>query len=297
MRSLDALANAAEETRWSLDQLDWTTPVDLSRPWMPAALFPLHGSPLLAHLSASQIEHLRHEVCCWVISQLFHGELDALLAAMEMQALETADGARFLDTQIRDEARHVAVFWRYLDRKVGGVYPRCHELERLRVLTQQAESLDMKVLATQVVLEGLGLATLGTIHHFATGEPLLRKIVQLVVRDEARHVTYGVVSLAPNVTELSEAERGHREDFVCELVRLMRDRLLCEQVWERAGLPVRECTEAVRSSPGQVGHRRLMFAKIVTTLDRIGLLGMRMRHRLDQLGALRPPRQELLAHA
>src|SRR5678810_868051 len=138
-------------------------------------------------------------------------------------------------------ARLVAVFWRYLDRKVGGVYPRCHELERLRVLTQQAESLDMKVLATQVVLEGLGLATLGTIHHFATGEPLLRKIVQLVVRDEARHVTYGVVSLAPNVTELSEAERGHREDFVCELVRLMRDRLLCEQVWERAGLPVREC--------------------------------------------------------
>ena len=296
MRSLDALTTAADETRWSLDQLDWTTPVDLSRPWMPAAQFPLHGSELVAGLAPRQLEQLRHEVCCWVVSQLFHGELDALLAAMEMQALESPDGARFLDTQIRDEARHVAVFWRYLDRKIGACYPRCHELERLRVLTQQAESWEMKVLATQVVLEGLGLATLGTIHHFATSEPLLRRIVQLVVRDEARHVTYGVVSLAPQVADLSDAERNHREDFVCELVRLMRDRLLCEQVWERAGLPVRACTEAVRSSPGQIGHRRLMFAKIVTTLDRIGLLGLRMRNRLDQLGALRPPRTEM-AHA
>ena len=297
-QTVASLVRRAHEASWSVTQLDWATPVDLSRPWLPAPLFPLHGTAIVSRMSPREVEHLRHEVCCWVISQLFHGEVDALAAALELQAMYeelqamyALEGVGFLATQAQDEARHVAVFKRYLDRKLGEMYPRCPELARLRVLTAQAESWDMKVLAVQVVLEGLGLATLGTMLHFAETEPLLRRIVQLVLRDEARHVTFGVVALRPRIADLTEATRRHREDFVCELVRLMRDRMLCEQVWERAGLPVQACADAVYHSPGQVGHRRIMFAKIVSALDHIGLLNDRLRGQLDQLGALRPRRE------
>ena len=52
------------------------------------------------------------------------------------------------------------------------------------------------------------------------------------MRDEARHVAFGVLSLQDLYTkEMSSTELREREEFVIEATVLMRDRLLMEEVW------------------------------------------------------------------
>ena len=43
----------------------------------------------------------------------------------------------------------------------------------------------------------------------------------------------------------------------------MRDRFLFQEVWERQGMPVKECMEIALHSQGQQMFRQMLFAKIV----------------------------------
>ena len=58
------------------------------------------------------------------------------------------------------------------------------------------------------------------------------------MRDEARHIGFGVLSLEKIYSEMTSAELREREDFVIEAAYLMRDRLLMHEVWERLGWEV-----------------------------------------------------------
>jgi rubrerythrin len=286
-RELRELYGKAKRAQWDADErLDWKTDVDIERQAIPDVMHPLFGSEIYNRLDDKQHRELRREITAWTQSQFLHGEQGALLAAAQLvNSVPDMDSKYYAATQVVDEARHVEVFDRYLHQKVGFSYPISPYLKSLLDLILTDSRWDMKLLGMQIMVEGLALAAFGLTRD-VVDEPLLRSLTSYVIKDEARHVAYGVLSLRDFYDSASESDVREREDFVYESAVLMRDRFLFQQVWEKAGLPVAECVEIAMHNEGQRQFRQLLFSKIVPAIKRVGLLSARQRERFAALGIL-----------
>src|SRR5262249_52971270 len=135
----------------------------------------------------------------------------------------------------------------------------------------QERRWDMKYLGMQILVEGLALAAFGMIQQVSS-EPLLKALVNMIMKDEARHVAFGVLSLKGLYDDMSASVLRDREEFIVEGSRLMRDRFLMQEVWEHMGMPVDECLKISLESEGMKLFRSLLFSKIVPNIKRLGLL-------------------------
>jgi hypothetical protein len=281
------LCQRALSQQWDADTaIDWSASVDPERPFLPETHFPLYGSELYAQLPECRQRALRVEAGRFLMSQLLHGEQGGLLACAQVVLSAPDLGCKlFASLQVADEARHVRVFDRLVRDKLGGSYPVSDELDALLRLILEEPRWDMKVLGVNVVLEGLALSTLATLQRISL-QPLVAQIAQHVLRDEARHCSFSTHALCDRLGSLSEAELREREDFVYEIAALLLQRMVLAPVFERAGLDVARCTAIAWASPHQLKLRRMLFAHVIRTLQRIGLWSQRMRARLCTLGLL-----------
>ena len=286
-QKLRDLYDKAVRAQWiSDDVLPWQTDVDLERPMGPEQLMPLWGSDIYAKMTERERKDINIQTFGWTLSQFLHGEQGALLATAQLvDSVQDLDSKLYAASQVVDEARHVDVYNRYLHHKVGFSYPCNPHLKTLLDLILKDSRWDMKFLGIQIMVEGLALAAFGMIRN-NTQEPLLKELTAYVMGDEARHVAFGVLSLRDYYSEQPDSVKREREDFVYEAARLMRDRFLFQEVWERQGLPVKECMEIALHSPGQVMFRQMLFAKIVPAIKKADLLSDRLRARFAELGIL-----------
>jgi hypothetical protein len=147
---------------------------------------------------------------------------------------------------------------------------------------------DITYLGMQIMVEGLALAAFGMMRLIMPGEPLIHEITARIMRDEARHVAFGVVALERIYThEVSAAELREREDFVIEATRLLQARLVMLPVFERLDLPSEVWEPWIQHTPYMRGFRQMLFSKIVPNLKRLGLLTPRVRRAFEQLDILR----------
>ena len=162
----------------------------------------------------------------WTLSQFLHGEQGALICTSKIvETVPWYDAKLYASTQVVDEARHVEVFGRYLDEKMGGGYPINVHLEMLLDDIVKDSRWDFTYLGMQIMVEGLALAAFGLMHQ-TTNEPLLKKLLRYVMSDEARHVAFGVLSLKEVYDGMSDAEIKDRQEFAYEASIRMRDRFL-----------------------------------------------------------------------
>jgi P-aminobenzoate N-oxygenase AurF len=231
------------------------------------------------------IQWMRHQHS-WAISQFLHGEQGALLVASQLVSCAPSFSAKlYAASQTFDEARHVEVFNRYLQRKVGFSYPVSRSLKLLldKILTDPR--WDLKFIGMQIIIEGLALAAFNTMKQ-GTQDPVLRDIVHLVIRDEARHVTFGVNYLEEYVKTLTDEEREERAAFAFEACVVMRSRLIATDVYKQFGWPVEAATAIATGGEHRQKFRNLIFARVVPNLKRIGLLTDGIRPKFEELGLL-----------
>jgi hypothetical protein len=283
------LYEKAKREQWNAtDGLDWKIEVDPERENLPDMMHPIYGTRMWNQLNERQVRQLRHEGYSWMLSQFLHGEQGALLATAQLVlAVPSPDAKFYASTQVMDEARHVEVYDRYLREKLELVYPVNPSLKELldRILTDPR--WDMKYLGMQILVEGLALAAFKYIHSFAS-DPLIKELTHYVMRDEARHVAFGVLSLRDfYAIKMNEREKRERQEFVYEACVLMRDRFLAREVWERMGLDVEECCKVALESPAMQEFRRLLFARIVPNVKRLGLLDPWLCQKFEELGILK----------
>src|SRR5581483_4571611 len=88
---------------------------------------------------------------------------------------------------------------------------------------------------------------------------------------EARHVAFGLLALQDAYQDITDAERREREEFVIEAARLLRDRIVAEELYENLGLDVDECLAYLEASDIMAIYRQQLFARVVPTVKRIGL--------------------------
>jgi hypothetical protein len=225
----------------------------------------------------------------WSLSQFMHGEQGALLCTAKItETVPWYDAKLYASTQVVDEARHVEVFARYLDEKLGGGYQVNAHLRMLLDDIVNDSRWDMTYLGMQVMVEGLALAAFGYMHQL-TGEPLLKQLLRYVMSDEARHVAFGVLSLQEVYAEMSDAEMKERQEFAYEASVRMRDRFLQQEVWERMGIKSKEIVPLVIQDPTRLMFQQMLFAKIVPNCKKLGLLDRNdkwLRHRFEEMGVI-----------
>jgi hypothetical protein len=281
------LYDKAVRAQWISDEvLPWSRSVDLEAPAGPEQLLPLFGSDVYNRLSEKERKQLNIETFSWILSQFLHGEQGALLATAQLvDSVQDIDSKLYAASQVVDEARHVDVYNRYVHTKIGFSYPVNTHLKTLLDMILKDSRWDMKFLGMQIMVEGLALAAFAMIRN-NTSEPLLRELTAYVMGDEARHVAFGVLSLRDFYRDQPESVRREREDFIYEAARLMRDRFLFQEVWEKQGLPVKQCMDIALNNQGQVMFRQMLFAKIVPAIKKMDLLSDRLRTRFAELGIL-----------
>lgn len=302
--TLSNLYRKATRSQWVQDAaLPWDTDVDIEKPMAPEPMQPLFGSDIYHKMSSKERTTMNIEVSNWILSQFLHGEQGALLATAQLvDAVPDIDSKLYGGTQVMDEARHVDVYNRYLHDHYGFSYPVNPHLKTLLDSILKDSRWDMKCLGMQIMVEGLALASFGMIR-INTTEPLLRELTTYVMQDEARHVAFGILALHDHYVEVSDKERQEREDFVYEAARLMRDRFLFQEVWEKLGLPVGECMDITFHNTGQTMFRQMLFSKIVPAIKRLGLLSETTRARFKELGILQyenwvdPEQEQAMADA
>jgi hypothetical protein len=283
---LVTLYNKAMGSQWnSVVDLDWSTDVDpeglvdrdapLLR--LARAAREVDGSPIASwgerELLALGVESFKAQ-----LSQFMHGEQGAMMTAAKIvETVPWIDAKYYASTQTMDEARHTEVFAKYLHTKVGEAYPMSPFLEEQITALLEDSRWDIAYLGMQIVIESLALAAFGSMLR-TTEEPLLRKLLRYVMSDEARHVAFGVLSLAEYYQGLTEAELKDRQDFLLENTLRNRSRSTTPEIWERLGVRPAEVVPCIVEAAQRIqlnpfaGFQRGFFSKLVPNVRKLGLL-------------------------
>ena len=234
---------------------------------------------------AEKIEFDRHDAA-ELLSQFLHGEQGALLVASQLTSCAPTYNAKlYAASQTFDEARHVEVFNKYLQERIGFNYPVMPGLKLLLDKILSDPRWDLKFIGMQIIIEGLALAAFER-QRAAAMDPLLKDLFYLVIRDEARHVTFGVNYLEEFVQTLSDEEKEERADFAYEACVVMRNRFGSDNVMKQFGWNVEEAQEVLNQSENAKLFNNLLFAKIMPNLKRIGLVTEKTQEKYAEMDIL-----------
>jgi len=282
------LYELGKELNWNADtDLDWDKPVGEA----PLEVRALQSGfaeypPYLAMSEERQKEFLEHSEA-WTDSQFLHGEQGALLVASQLVSCAPTYNAKlYAASQTFDEARHVETFNRYLQQKKGIMYPIDGALKSLldKILTDSR--WDLKFIGMQVVIEGLALAAFNTIKSLVEPGGFKHDMLSLIIRDEARHVTFGINYLEEYVKSLSPEEIEDRAEFAYQACVVSRERLVPTDVFRHFDFDIEEARAVFLDGGAAASFRKLLFSRVIPNLRRIGLLTDTIRPKFEALGVL-----------
>jgi hypothetical protein len=286
-QKISRLYRLGKQLNWDAEiDIDWTRKFPRDESPIVEMANPFEGWEPFESLSDEQRLEFAWHSQSWSLSQFLHGEQGALLVASQLvSCAPTFEAKQYAASQTFDEARHVEVFAKYLKQQVGFTYPINPHLKALldKILTD--ERWDLKFIGMQLIIEGLALAAFNTQKLICT-DPVLVDVTELVIRDEARHVAFGVTYMEQFVKSLSPSEVEERAMFAYEACCVMRERLVATEVLEHFGLDPVEGRERMLAGTVMADFRKLLFMRIIPNLKKVGLLTDAVRPLYEELGIL-----------
>lgn len=214
------LYSRAKNNQWDADDLSWDTPIDPSNPFMSPEHSQYSKMPFFKKLSISQQETFTAHSTAQLLSQFLHGEQGALMTAATItHAVPDIEAKFYSATQTMDEARHVEVYKRYVD-KIAIHYPMVPWLKELIDLSLHSEDYQKIMIGMNMIVEGLALGSFNNMYR-QTSEPLLKAITFNVMRDESRHVSFGHAFLKPLIAKMDEAQVEDLAQFAFDSLAIM----------------------------------------------------------------------------
>ncbi len=279
------LYELGKELNWNAGtDIDWSQPLP-DRGDTPPPIFWDDYKPYQDLSNEDKFKFLQHRGS-WSLSQFLHGEQGALLVASQLVSCAPTFNAKlYAASQTFDEARHVEAFNKYIQTRQRMMYPIGNGLKSLldKILTDPR--WDLKFIGMQIIIEGLALAAFNVARQ-GTNDPVFKDMLYLIIRDEARHVTFGVNYLEEFIKTLSEEELEERAMFAYEACLVMRGRLMSADVYENFGWDKEDAQAFAQKADVANNFQHLLFTRVVPNLSRIGLLTEKVRPLYDELGVL-----------
>jgi hypothetical protein len=290
--AFDAIISATEDHFWDPTDpayIDFeASPFDLNEQTiLPREMVVELRCAVADRLDERQQTQLANESARFFLSSILHGEQGALsLSASLCQILREPGAQEYAANQAREEARHVAGFSRYVQQRWGTPLASGPTLANLMGEVVHAPEVYKKLIGMQMLIEGLAMGAFATLHA-RTGDPLLRRLVQLVMTDEAFHHKFGKIWADKTVPKLTPEEHVKVEDWAAQCFQTLLFNLVnAEQkqaIYAPFGLDWEWVRGAVMEVFGDEDRRANMrestniFRVLIKTLLKAGIITDRTR--------------------
>ena len=220
-------------------------------------------------------------------SSILHGEQGALnLSASLCHVLYDQGAQEYAANQTREEARHVTAFAQYIKARWGRPAPCSPVLQNLLVEIISSPEVYKKIVGMQMLVEGLAMGAFATFYQ-KLNDPLGRKLMQLVMTDEAFHHKFGKIWADRTVPKLSPEEHNIIEDWAAHCFQTLLFNLVApseqRDLYEMFGLdPDRVIREFAEIATDEVRREDMkeatnIFRVLIKTLLNAGIITERTR--------------------
>ena len=223
--AFDKIISATHDHFWDpLDTkyIDFSQPFDMENEYLtdPKTIGELHTA-VADRLNEAQKIKLTNLSVHWSFSSILHGEQGALsLSASLCHILKDPGAQEYAANQTREEARHVTGFSRYVQARWG---KPCEVGPALGGLLKELVASPLvwkKLVGMQMMIEGLAMGAFATFYEKGN-DPVIRKLCQLVMTDEAFHHKFGKIWADRTIPHLPESEREMIEDWAWEVFHIL----------------------------------------------------------------------------
>jgi hypothetical protein len=216
------------------------------------------------------------------LSSILHGEQGALnLSASLCHVLKDQGAQEYAANQTREEARHVTAFAKYIKARWGKPVECGPTLKTLLVDIIGSPEVYKKIIGMQMLVEGLAMGAFATV--FAkTNDPLAKKLMQLVMTDEAFHHKFGKIWADRTIPHLSEKEHETIELWAAHCFQTLLFNLVAptqqRDLYEEFGLdPDRVIAEMAANMTDEIRRENMkeqsnIFRVLVKTLLNAGII-------------------------
>jgi hypothetical protein len=233
-------------------------------------------------LDERQQIQLANESVRFSLSSILHGEQGALsLSTSLAQILRDPGAQEYATNQAREEARHVAGFSKYIQKRWGTPLGCGATLANLMNEIVLAPEVYKKLVGMQMLIEGLAMGAFATFHS-KTNDPTLRRLIQLTMSDEAFHHRFGKIWADRTVPKLSAEEHEKVEDWAAKCFQTLLFNLVnAEQkqaIYPKFGLDWQWVRGAVLEAFTDNDRRTVMrqstniFRVLIKTLLKAGII-------------------------
>jgi len=289
--AFDKIISATHDHFWDpLDPkyIDFTEPFDVERQQiLPDELFPIFQTRLGEQLRGAEHIRFANQSSRWSLSSILHGEQGALaLSASLCHILRDPGAQEYAANQTREEARHVTAFSAYIKTRFGTPLPCGPTLENLLTELVLAPEVYKKIVGMQMLVEGLAMGAFATLYQ-KSSDPLLVKLCQLVMTDEAFHHKFGKIWADRTIPRLTMEEHNLVEDWAAQCFQTLLFNLVnpeqMKPVYASVGLDWQEAMAAIQEAFGDDQRREQMkqsaniFRVLIKTLLKAGIITDRTR--------------------
>ncbi len=284
--AFDKIISATHDHFWDpLDKkyIDFTEDFDQSQHMMlPEDFFPIFATKLGDGMGTKQRLLFARESSRWQLSAILHGEQGALaLSASLCHILKDPGAQEYAANQTREEARHVTAFAAYIKSRWGTPLPCGETLKILLTEMVLAQEVYKKIVGMQMLVEGLAMGAFATLYQ-KSHDPLLRKLCQLVMTDEAFHHKFGKIWADRTIPKLSEEEHARVEDWAAQCFQTLLFNLVnplqMHHVYRAVGIDPQDAMNAIQEAFGDDARREQMkesaniFRVLIKTLLNAGII-------------------------
>ena len=288
---LRSLYEKGKTHQWNAESdLDWSVPVSKDD-WVLkpegsilAQLCRLTGKDQ-ATQKAAAFDELNY-----LLSQLLHGEQAALqLCGQLTNVCDKMDEKWYAASQVADEARHIEALSKFMQRKMGTIYPIGPTLKILLDRLLEADTAQKKTLGMQCLFEGVAVGVFDFMRQ-ESANPLFSTMLRRIEQDEARHAAFGVLTMRRVVRDAEPEQMQEMEDFAFEILEALNANQQLDMLallGPKYGLDPRNVVIAATSMPNFAEFNSLMFMHtVMPNLKNLGLVTERTEPQYRELGIL-----------
>ena len=286
--AFDKIISATHDHFWDpLDKkyIDFDEPWDMeNQPLVPEELnVALQTKYVSDHLNTPSLRaQFINKSLLRSFSSILHGEQGALnLSASLCHVLLDQGAQEYAANQTREEARHATAFAKYIKARWGRPVECTRVLQDLLVDIIGSPEVYKKIIGMQMLVEGLAMGAFATFYQ-KLNDPLGRKLMQLVMTDEAFHHKFGKIWADRTIPKLSPQEHEIIEDWAAHCFQVLLFNLVSpseqRDLYEEFGLDPDKVLEEIQLLATDEARREDMkestniFRVLIKTLLNAGII-------------------------
>jgi len=297
VEELRNLYEKGKVNQWNAEtDLDWDVPVSnddwviTPRTSMLAQLCAMSGKDEATQKAAAFDE------LAYALSQLLHGEQAALqLCGQLTNACEKMDEKWYAASQVADEARHIEALSKFIDRKLGTIYPVGPTIKTLLDMLLEADTAQKKTLGMQCLFEGMAVGIFDFLRQDSENH-LFTDMIKRIEQDESRHAAFGILTMRRVVREAEPEQMAEMEDWsfsILEALNANQQLDLLNVLGPKYDLDPKSVVELITSLDNFADFNSLMFMHtVVPNLRNLGLLTERTEEKYRALGIMHPKQRK-----